>query len=106
MRIGSMNKRLVLLKPKLKDDGYGGKTTDYEEAGKVWAYLYQADYKEMESLGTPMNREQLRFKIRPYKWVKRGWRVKYRGELYVVDSVDDSYKDSMTLILRRYDQGV
>ena len=50
MRIGSMNKRLSLLKPKLKDDEYGGKTTDYEEACKIWAYLYQTDYKEMESL--------------------------------------------------------
>lgn len=106
MKIGKMNKRLTLLKPETKDDDYGGKTTDYKEAGKIWGYLYQTDYSEMESLGTPMNREQLRFKIRPHKEIRRGWRILYAGDTYVVDAVDDTYKDSLTLFLRRYDQGV
>lgn len=106
MNIGKMNKRLILLKPETEDDGYGGKTTVYKEEGKIWAFLYQAGYSEMESLGTPMNREQLRFKIRPHKWIRRGWRVIYAGDTYVVDTVDDTFRDNLTILVRRYEPGV
>ena len=53
-----------------------------------------------------MNREQLRLKIRPRKDLKRGWRMLLSGELYEIETVDNIYRDSTTLIVHRYEQGV
>ena len=106
MKIGKMDKRITLLRPIPFEDGYGGFHTDYEEEGKIWAQVIQTNYAEQEAQGTPMNREQLRIKIRPRKDLKRGWRLMLSGELYEIETVDNTYRDSTTLIVRRYEQGV
>lgn len=106
MKIGKMDKRITLLRPILSEDGYGGFHTDYEEEGKIWAQVIQTNYAEQEAQGTPMNREQLRLKIRPRKDIRRGWRFKLSGEIYEIETVDNTYRDSTTLIVRRYEQGV
>ena len=106
MKIGKMDKRISLLRPIPFEDGYGGFHTDYEEEGKIWAQVIQTNYAEQEAQGTPMNREQLRLKIRPRKDIRRGWRFKLSGEIYEIETVDNTYRDSTTLIVRRYEQGV
>lgn len=106
MKIAKMDKRLELFKPILSDDGFGGMVTEYESQGFVWAELRRTNYAEQEAHGTPMSREQLRFRIRPNKSVQRGWQILYSGETYVVDTVDQTYRDSTTIIFRRYEQGV
>lgn len=106
MRIAKMDKRLELLKPVLSEDGFGGMVTEYDSAGFVWAELRSTNYAEQEAQGTPMNREQLRFRLRPLKDVRRGWLIVYQKERYVVETVDQPYRDSTTLIVRRYGQGV
>ena len=87
-------------------DGYGGFSTEYKEVGSIWAQVLQTNYAEQEAQGTPMNREQLRLKIRPRKDLKRGWRMLLSGELYEIETVDNTYRDSTTLIVHRYEQGV
>ena len=62
-----MNKRLEILKPVLNEDSYGGMVTEYVPAGKIWAELKRIDYSEQEKLGTPVNKEQLRFRLRSLK---------------------------------------
>lgn len=106
MKIAKMDKRLELFKPILSDDGFGGMVTEYKSQGSVWAELRRTNYAEQEAHGTPMSREQLRFRLRPRKDIKRGWLVTYCDEKYVVDVVDESYRDSTTIIVRRYEQGV
>lgn len=106
MKIGKMDKRITLLKPISSEDGYGGFHTDYEEQGKIWAQVIQTNYAEQEAQGTPMNREQLRLKIRPRKDIRRGWRLRLLEELYEIETVDNTYRDSTTLIVHRYEQGV
>lgn len=106
MRIAKMDKRLELLKPVLSEDGFGGMRADYESVGFVWAELRSTNYAEQEAQGTPMGREQLRFRLRPQNDVRRGWLVVYQKERYVVDTVDQTYRDSTTIIVRRYEQGV
>ena len=106
MKIARMDKRLELLQPVLSEDSYGGMATEYRSCGEVWAELMRTDYAEQQAQGTSMNREQLRFRLRPLKEVQRGWLVVYAAEKYVVDTVDQTYRDSTTLIVRRYEQGV
>ncbi|WP_432643538.1 phage head closure protein [Acidaminococcus sp.] len=110
MKIGKMDKqmdkRITLLQPKPTEDGYGGFHTDYEEVERIWAQVIQTNYAEQEAQGTPMNRGQLRLKIRPRKDLKRGWRLRLAGELYEIETVDNTYRDSTTLIVHRYEQGV
>ena len=106
MKIGKMDKRITLLRPIPSEDGYGGFHTDYEEEGKICTQLIQTNYAQQEAQGTPMNREQLRLKIRPRKDIRRGWRFKLSGEIYEIETVDNTYRDSTTLIVHRYEQGV
>lgn len=106
MKIAHMNKRLEVLKPVLDEDGYGGMVTEYVPTGSIWAELKRIDYSEQEALGTPINKEQLRFRLRPLKAIQRGWIVIYAAEKYIVDVVDNTYADSTTIIVRRYEQGV
>lgn len=106
MKIGKMDKRITLLRPIPSEDGYRGFHTDYEEEGKIWAQVIQTNYAEQEAQGTPMNREQLRLKIRPRKDIRRGWQFKLSGEIYEIETVDNTYRDSTTLIVHRYEQGV
>ena len=106
MKIGKMDKRITLMEPVPSEDGYGGFSTEYKEAGSLWAQVIQTNYAEQEAQGTPMNREQLRLKIRPRKDIRRGWWFKLSGEIYEIETVDNTYRDSTTLIVRRYEQGV
>ncbi len=106
MKISRMDKRIEILRPVTEEDKYGGMITKYIFEGYVWAQLAKANYGNQEALGTAMNREELRFKIRPVPDITRGWLVVYLGETYVVDTVDRMYRDSITLIVRRYEQGV
>ncbi len=106
MKIGKMDKRITLLRPIPSEDGYGGFHTDYEEMGQIWAQVIQNNYAEQEAQGTPMNREQLRLKIRPRKDIRKGWRLRLLEELYEIETVDNTYRDSTTLIIHRYEQGV
>ena len=106
MRIARLDKRLELLQPVVTEDGFGGVVTEYRSQGKVWAELKSTNYAEQQAMGTPMNREQLRFRLRPRHDIQRGWLVVYGGESYVVDAADQTYRDSTTIIVRRYEQGV
>lgn len=106
MRIARLDKRLELLQPVVTEDGFGGVVTEYRSQGKVWAELKSTNYAEQQAMGTPMNREQLRFRLRPRHDIQRGWLVVYGGERYVVDAADQTYRDSTTIIVRRYEQGV
>lgn len=106
MKIGKMDKRIRLLRPISTEDGYGGFHTDYEETGQIWAQVIQTNYAEQEVQGTPMNREQLRLNIRPRKDIRRGWRLRLFGDLYEIETVDNTFRDSATLIVHRYEQGV
>jgi SPP1 family predicted phage head-tail adaptor len=91
MKIGKMDKRITLMEPFPTEDGYGGFSTEYKEVGSIWAQVLQTNYAEQEAQGTPMNREQLRLKIRPRKDLKRGWRMRLSGELYEIETVDNTY---------------
>lgn len=106
MKIGAMDKRIVLLKPIDEHDDYGGQTTDYVKADEVWAMLMQTNYSEQQAQGTPMNRSQLRFKIRSRYDIERGWRVKYSGSFYVVDVVDNTFRDNTSIIVHSLESGV
>lgn len=106
MNIGSLNARIDLLKPLEEDDEWGGRKTLWNYQGRAWAHVFQADYAEQEATGTPMSREQLRLKIRCRKDIKRGWLIRYQKEEYLVQDVDNTYKDSTTLIVRRYEPGM
>ena len=106
MKIARMDKRLELLRPVVTDDGYGGVKAEYQTQGFVWAELKSTNYAEQQAMGTPMSREQLRFRLRSLPDIQRGWLVAYGGERYVVDTVDQTYRDSTTIIVRRYEQGV
>lgn len=106
MKIGKMDKRIRLLRPISTEDGYGGFHTDYEETGQIWAQVIQTNYAEQEAQGTLMNREQLRLKIRHRKDIRRGWRLRLFGDLYEIETVDNTFRDSTTLIVHRYEQGV
>lgn len=106
MKIAKLDKRLELLRPVVEDDRYGGMSTDYVSEGFVWAQVMRTDYAAQEAQGTPMSRAQLRFKLRPRFDIQRGWLLVYQGERYVVDVVDQTYRDNTVLIVKRYEQGV
>lgn len=106
MNIGTMDKRIALLKPLVEKDDYGGQSTVFIKADTVWAMLLFTNYSEQQAQGTPMNRSQLRFKIRTRFDVDRGWRVKFDGKEYIVDVADNTFKDSTTLIVHGAESGV
>ena len=53
-----------------------------------------------------MNREQGRIRIRPRKDVQRGWHVLLEGDVFVVETADNTFRDNTMLILRHYEPGV
>lgn len=106
MKIARFSNRLGLYEPKVTQDGYGGQATEYTPAGSAWAQLMQANYGEMEAMGTSMNREELRFRLRPNASLKKGWLIKYQGETFKVLTADNTYKDCTTIIVRRYEEGI
>jgi len=106
MKIEAMDKRIVLLKPIVQSDEYGGQSTGFVKADDVWAMLLQTNYSEQQAMGTPMNRMQLRFKIRPRTDIGRGWKVLFEGQEYLVDVVDNTFRDSTTIIVRGTESGV
>lgn len=106
MIIGAMNKRIELLKPVTADDEYGGQTSEYVSVQPIWAELAKTNYSEQQALGTPMNRSQLQFKIRPRLDIKRGWRIIFEDNEYKVDVVDKTYNDRTILIVSDLEAGV
>jgi len=106
MKIAKMDKRIGLLRPVTREDGYGGLETVYEDAGKAWAKMERTDYAEQQAEGTPMNREQVRIRIRPRKDICRGWRVVLEGDVFEVETADNTFRDNTMLILRHYEPGV
>ena len=106
MKIAKMDKRIALQRPVTREDGYGGLETVYEDAGKVWAKMELPNYAEQQAEGTPMNREQVRIRIRPRKDIKRGWHVVLEGDVFVVETADNTFRDNTMLILRHYEPGV
>ncbi len=100
-----MDKRLELFSPETVMDGYGGLETHWLCAGVVWARVLSAEHGEREAQGAPMDREELRLKIRPRADVKRGWKVRILGEEWLVLDVGRTYRDSAELTLVRYEQG-
>lgn len=106
MKIARMDKRIELLHPMVAEDEFGGMKTEYTSEGFIWAELKRTNYAEQEAQGTPMSREQLRFYTRPLMKIKRGWIVVYDSERYIVDTVDRTYRDSITIIVHRYEQGI
>lgn len=106
MNIGRMRHRITLFRPVVIDDEYGGQRTDMEDAGQVWAELFQTNYREQQAQGAPMAREQLRFRIRQRTDIDRGWIVEYSGQQYIVEVADNTYQDSTTLIAHALNAGV
>ena len=106
MKIAKMDKRLELLRPVTEEDRYGGLSTKYVSEGFVWARALKAVYANLKAEGTQVNREEMRFKLRPLPEITRGWLIVYAGETYIVDTVDRTYRDSTELIVSRYEQGV
>ena len=106
MKIAKMDKRITLQRPVTREDDYGGLETVYEDDGKVWARMERTDYAEQQAEGTPMNREQVRIRIRPRRDIKRGWRVLLEGDVFVVETADNTFRDNTMLILRHYEPGV
>ena len=106
MRIGRMDKRIVLQKPVTQEDDYGGLETVYENAGKVWAMLLRTNYGEKQEEGTAVNEERFRMKIRPRKDICRGWRIVLDGEVFEVETADNTYRDNTMLIVRHLETGV
>ena len=106
MKIAKMDKRITLQRPVTHEDGYGGLETVFEDAGKVWAKMERTDYAEQQAEGTPMNREQVRIRIRPRKDIQRGWHVLLEGDVFVVETADNTFRDNTMLILRHYEPGV
>jgi SPP1 family predicted phage head-tail adaptor len=107
VKIGKMDKRITLLRPiPSQKTATGAFIRTMKKKGRIWAQVIQTNYAEQEAQGTPMNREQLRLKIRPRKDIRRGWRFKLSGEIYEIETVDNTYRDSTTLIVHRYEQGV
>lgn len=106
MNIGALNKRITLLKPESQNDDYGGMESEFVEMGTVWAQLMQTNYSEQQAQGTPMNRSQLRFKLRPHSGIDRGWKIVFDGQEYMVEVADNTYWDSTTIIVHGLESGV
>lgn len=106
MKIGRMDKRILLKKPVTREDGYGGLESFYEEAGKVWAMMLRTNYGERQEEGTAVNEERFRMKIRPRKDICRGWRIVLDGEVFEVETADNTYRDNTMLIVRHLETGV
>ena len=106
MKIAKMDKRITLQRPITHEDGYGGLETVFEDVGKTWAKVERTDYAEQQAEGTPMNREQVRIRIRPRKDIQRGWHILLEGDVFVVETSDNTFRDNTMLILRHYEPGV
>lgn len=106
MRIGRMDRRILLQKPVVNEDGYGGMETSYEDAGKVWAMPIRTNYAEQQEEGTAVNEERFRLRIRPRKDICRGWRIVLDGEVFEVETADNTYRDNTMLIIRHLETGV
>ena len=89
MRIGDLDKRVVLQYSTRTPDGMGGFTVAWVDAATVWAAIWPVSAAEtIQAAQTTMTITH-RIRIRYRAVLKAGWRISYAGRYFNVVSIID-----------------
>lgn len=98
--------RILIKRPQMLDDGYGGRSTEYVLHMERWAQVLPPSFKEQLAYGAPVSRETITIELRPTdKAIKRDWKIEWQGETYVVTSVDNTYRERTLIVARLFNVG-
>ncbi len=87
MKIGDLNKRIMLQYPTRVPDVMGGATVTWVDAAEVWAAIWPTSAKEQVA-GEQMTMEIThRIRIRWRSMLKASWRIKFGLRYFAIVSI-------------------
>ena len=89
MRIGDLDKRIVLQYTTRTADGMGGFTVAWVDAATVWAAIWPVSAAETIQASQATMTITHRIRIRHRAVLKAGWRISYAGRYFNVVSIID-----------------
>jgi SPP1 family predicted phage head-tail adaptor len=89
MRIGDLDKRIVLQYTTRTPDGMGGFTVAWVDAATVWAAIWPVSAVETIQASQATMTITHRIRIRYRAVLKAGWRISYAGRYFNVVSIID-----------------
>lgn len=100
-----MNDRIDILDAELKTDKKGFQTIEYNEVITLWANHKSLSYKHYNKADTLTTKKVDSFLVRNQKAFYDGevtddMFIRWKGKLYKIISIDDTYEDSDYLLIR------
>ena len=100
-----MNDRIDILDAELKTNAKGFQTIEYSEVITLWANHKSLSYKHYNKADTLSTKKVDSFLVRNQKAfyndeVTDKMFVRWKGKLYKIISIDDTYEDSDYLLIR------
>lgn len=89
MRIGDLDKRVVLQCSTRIPDGMGGFTVTWVDAASVWAAVWPVSASETIEANQATMTITHRIRIRYRSMIKASWRISYAGRYFNVVSIID-----------------
>jgi SPP1 family predicted phage head-tail adaptor len=89
MRIGDLDKRIVIQYPTRTPDGMGGFTVAWVDAATVWAAFWPVGATETIQASQATMTITHRIRMRYRAVLKSGWRISYAGRYFNVVSIID-----------------
>lgn len=89
MRIGALDKRIVLQYSTRVPDGMGGFTVTWVDAATVWAAIWPVSASETIQANQATMTITHRIRIRYRAVLRAGWRISYAGRYFNVVSIID-----------------
>ena len=87
MRIGSLDKRIVLQSPVNTPDGMGGVTLTWVDEKKVWAAVWPVSAVEVIRAEAPTMTITHRIRIRYYSGLDPSWRIQFGDRYFTIVSI-------------------
>jgi SPP1 family predicted phage head-tail adaptor len=99
MRIGDLNKRVVLQRATSVADGMGGTTDTWTDQSEVWAAIWPTSASELVAANATTMVITHRVRIRYRDDIRPTWRVRYGERYFAIVSVVNPNENGVILDL-------
>ena len=106
MKAGRLTSKLRVMRPDPTTNQYGEESTEWEDAGTVWAERRRLTGNRSEEVGEHFADYRAEFNVRSAHHIEEGWRVEHLGgKLYEVTNViPNTARDYQTLVCERVNE--
>ena len=84
MRIGDLNKRIVLQYQTRTPDGLGGFTSVWTDKAEIWCSIWTTSATMQIKAGQPANEISHRIRMRSRPDLRANWRIRYGDRYFTV----------------------